>query len=32
MGFTIVDDLITEIDVVADPERLRTLEVSVLAD
>ena len=30
MGFTIVDDLITEIDVIADPERLRTLEVSVL--
>ncbi len=30
LGFTIVDDLITEIDVIADPERLRTLELAVL--
>jgi RNA polymerase sigma-70 factor (ECF subfamily) len=30
LAFTIADDLITGIDVIADPERLRTLEVSVL--
>ena len=30
LGFTIVDDLIKEIDVIADPERLRTLELAVL--
>ena len=30
LAFTIVDDLITAIDVIADPERLRTLKVSVL--
>ena len=30
LAFTIVDDLITEIDVMADPERLGTVEVAVL--
>jgi RNA polymerase sigma-70 factor (ECF subfamily) len=30
LGFTIVDDLITEIDVIADPDRLATLELGVL--
>jgi RNA polymerase sigma-70 factor (ECF subfamily) len=30
LGFTIIDDLITEIDVIADPERLATLELAVL--
>ena len=30
LAFTIVDDLITEIDVIGDPERLRTVELAVL--
>jgi RNA polymerase sigma factor (sigma-70 family) len=30
LGFTIVDDLITQIDVIADPERLHALELGVL--
>ncbi|MGH3505730.1 MAG: sigma-70 family RNA polymerase sigma factor [Nocardioidaceae bacterium] len=30
LGFTIVDDAITEIDVIADPDRLRELDLAVL--
>ena len=30
LAFTIVDDLITEIDVIGDPERLRSVELAVL--
>jgi RNA polymerase sigma-70 factor (ECF subfamily) len=30
LGFTIVDDKITEIDVIADPDRLRDLDLAVL--
>lgn len=32
LGFTIVDGLITEIDVVADPDRLGGLDIGVLDD
>ncbi|MCX5144899.1 MULTISPECIES: sigma-70 family RNA polymerase sigma factor [unclassified Streptomyces] len=32
LGFTLVDDLITEIDVVADPDRIRGLDIAVLED
>ncbi|WP_405401519.1 sigma-70 family RNA polymerase sigma factor [Streptomyces sp. NBC_01104] len=32
LGFTLVDGLITEIDVVADPDRIRGLDIAVLED
>ncbi|MGH3769344.1 MAG: sigma-70 family RNA polymerase sigma factor [Pseudonocardiaceae bacterium] len=32
LGFTITDDKITEIDVIADPDRLRQLDLAVLDD
>jgi RNA polymerase sigma factor (sigma-70 family) len=32
LGFTIADGLITEIDIIADPERLRDLDLAVLDD
>ncbi len=32
LGFTITDDKITEIDVIADPDRLRDLDLAVLED
>ena len=32
MGFTITDGKIIAIDVIADPDRLRTLDLAVLGD
>jgi hypothetical protein len=32
LGFTIADDKITEIDVIADPDRLRQLDLAVVDD
>jgi RNA polymerase sigma-70 factor (ECF subfamily) len=32
LAFTVVEDLVTEVDVIADPDRLRSVEVAVLGD